>query len=97
MPTEYSARQPLLWQLIAKKNIRNDSYCSEFQAFIFSVHETGKTYFHHAVRCQLWLSIARHSQSRNCLCIKRILVKEENLFGGWKSMYFCDICPVHDI
>ena len=52
MPTEYKARQSLLWQLIAKNSIRNDSYCSECQAFIFSVHETGIAYFYHAVRCQ---------------------------------------------
>ena len=36
--------------------------------FIFSVHETRKTHFYHAVRCQQWLSIARHSRSRHCLC-----------------------------
>ena len=43
MPTKYNAPHPLLWQLIAKNSIRNDSYCSECEVFIFSVHETGIT------------------------------------------------------
>ena len=49
------------WAFIANRQFAS-------QAFIFSVHETGTTHFHHPVRCQQWLSIARHSRSRNCLC-----------------------------
>ena len=72
---KYSARRAFLWKLIAKNRkrtlkhgafIANRQFAS--QAFMFSVHETRKTHFHHAVRCQQWLSIARHSRWRNCFC-----------------------------
>ena len=47
----------------------NCHFVSTPQAFIFRVHETWTTHFHHApVRCQQWLSMARHSRWRNCLC-----------------------------
>ena len=78
------------WALIA-----NSQFAS--QSFIFSVHETGKTHFHHPVRCQQWLSIARHSLSRNCLCTAHARQGGEIAFVRWGSMYFFDVFPVHHI
>ena len=50
----------------------------------------------HLQRCQQWLSIARHSPSRNCLCTAH--ARQGGIaFGRWGSMYFCDVCPVHHI
>ena len=64
------------------------------QEYIFSVHETRKTHFHHAVRCQQWLSITRHSRWRFCTAHARQGGKRVWQMG---SLYFCDVCTLHHI
>ena len=52
--------QIAIWAFIANRQFAS-------QAFIFSVHETWKTDFQHAVQCQQWLLIACHSQAKMSL------------------------------
>ena len=49
------------------------------------------------MRCQQWLSIARHSRSRNCLCKAHARQGKKIAFRRWGSQYFCDVCAVHHI
>ena len=74
------------WAFIANRHFAS-------QAFIFRVHETGITRFHHSVRCQQWLSYGAFKGT----CISSLLFRKRqvsllcffNLDFVRRSLFLC--------